>query len=197
MRAFNAAASYAAQVGFVGHVFTQQSIHVRCYRELRDRLPPSSQMAVRAIGKAVETFRRDKKVCPAFRYGHAAMAAVTVSLCGLERACARVAFDAARPSDRRHGLRRVPSRVLATAQGASGPCLANMAPSTLMRRLMSRKPRRFNQRAFSVSTWVSSTLPQILMVLYTWDAIEAVRPSAPRLLDVPTNRRIPRAPSGA
>jgi IS605 OrfB family transposase len=67
MRAFNAAASYAAQVGFDDHVFTQQSIHVRCYRELRDRFGLSSQMAVRAIGKAVETFKRDKKACPVFR----------------------------------------------------------------------------------------------------------------------------------
>ena len=67
MRAFNAAASYAAQVGFADHVFSQQAIHVRCYRELRDRFGLSSQMAVRAIGKAVETFRRDKTVCPVFR----------------------------------------------------------------------------------------------------------------------------------
>ena len=58
MRAFNAAASYAADVGFTTHVFSQESIHVRCYRELRDRFGLSSQMAVRAIGKAVETFRR-------------------------------------------------------------------------------------------------------------------------------------------
>ena len=67
MRAFNAAASHAAQVGFADHVFSQQAIHVRCYRELRDRFGLSSQMAVRAIGKAVETFRREKKVCPVFR----------------------------------------------------------------------------------------------------------------------------------
>ena len=67
MRAFNAAASYAADVGFTTHVFSQESIHVRCYRELRDRFGLSSQMAVRAIGKAVETFRRDKRVCPIFR----------------------------------------------------------------------------------------------------------------------------------
>src|SRR6266446_7812585 len=67
MCAFNAAASYAAQVGFAAHVFTQQSIHVRCYRALRDRFGLSSQMAVRAIGKAVETFKRDKTVCPVFR----------------------------------------------------------------------------------------------------------------------------------
>ena len=67
MRAFNAAASHAARVGFADHVFSQQAIHVRCYRELRDRFGLSSQMAVRAIGKAVETFKRDKKVCPVFR----------------------------------------------------------------------------------------------------------------------------------
>ena len=67
MRVFNAAASYAAEVGFADHVFTQQSIHRRCYRELRDRFGLSSQMAVRAIGKAVETFKRDKCHCPVFR----------------------------------------------------------------------------------------------------------------------------------
>src|SRR5207253_5145261 len=67
MHAFNAAASYAAQVGFTDHVFTKQSIHVRCYRELRDRFGLSSQMAVRAIGKTVETYKRDKRQCPVFR----------------------------------------------------------------------------------------------------------------------------------
>lgn len=67
MHAFNAAASYAAAVGFRDHVFTQLSIHKRCYRELRSRFGLSAQMAVRAIGKAVETFKRNKRVCPVFR----------------------------------------------------------------------------------------------------------------------------------
>lgn len=67
MHAFNAAASYAAQVAFRDHVFNQASIHKRCYRELRDRFGLSSQMAVRAIGKAVETFKRDKRMCPVFK----------------------------------------------------------------------------------------------------------------------------------
>lgn len=67
MQAFNAAASYAAEVGFRDHVFTQASIHKRCYRQLRNRFGLSAQMAVRAIGKAVEAFRRDKKRCPAFK----------------------------------------------------------------------------------------------------------------------------------
>jgi putative transposase len=67
MHAFNAAASYAAEVGFHDHVFSQQAIHLRCYRQLRERFGLKAQMAVRAIGKAVETFRRDKRACPVFR----------------------------------------------------------------------------------------------------------------------------------
>jgi putative transposase len=67
MHAFNAAASYIAEVGFRDHVFSQISLHKRCYRDVRDRFGLSAQMAVRAIGKAVEAFKRDKKVCPVFR----------------------------------------------------------------------------------------------------------------------------------
>ncbi len=66
MRAFNAAASQAAKVGFNAGVFSQPSIHGRCYRDLRDTFGVSSQTAVRAIGKAVECFARDKTKCPVF-----------------------------------------------------------------------------------------------------------------------------------
>ncbi len=67
MERFNTAASHAAQVGFEAGVFSQPSIHKRCYRELRERYEISAQMAVRAIGKAVEVFRRDRTRCPTFR----------------------------------------------------------------------------------------------------------------------------------
>ena len=67
MHAFNAAASYVAEVGYRDHVFSQIPLHKRCYRELRNRFGLSAQMAVRAIGKAVETFKRDKRVCPVFK----------------------------------------------------------------------------------------------------------------------------------
>ena len=67
LRAFNAAASFAAQVAFTAQVFGQPAIHARCYRELRERFGVSSQMAVRAMGKAVETCKRDKTCCPVFR----------------------------------------------------------------------------------------------------------------------------------
>ena len=67
MERFNEAASFAARVGFEAGVFSQPSIHQRCYAEIRDRFGLSAQMAVRAIGKAVECFRRDKTTCPAFK----------------------------------------------------------------------------------------------------------------------------------
>jgi IS605 OrfB family transposase len=67
MRAFNAAASHAARIGFDAKRYSQQTIHRLCYRELRDRFGLSAQMAVRAIGKAVECFRRSRAVCPVFK----------------------------------------------------------------------------------------------------------------------------------
>jgi putative transposase len=64
---FNAAASYAAKVGFENKVVSQISIHKRCYYEIREKFGLSSQMTVRAIGKAVECFARDKTKCPVFK----------------------------------------------------------------------------------------------------------------------------------
>ncbi len=62
MERFNETASFAAKVGFDAGVFSQPSIHQRCYAEIRSRFGLSAQMAVRAIGKAVECFKRDKTV---------------------------------------------------------------------------------------------------------------------------------------
>ena len=67
MEAFNAAASHAAALGFEQKYFGQNNLHKIAYRELRDRFGLSAQMAVRAIGKAVECFQRDKNKCPAFK----------------------------------------------------------------------------------------------------------------------------------
>jgi len=72
MEHFNAAATHAARIGFEAKVFSAPSIHRRCYRDLRERFGLSAQMAVRAIGKAVEVFRRDKTRCPVFQ-PHGAM----------------------------------------------------------------------------------------------------------------------------
>jgi IS605 OrfB family transposase len=71
MERSNAAASFAAKVGFEAGVHSQPSIHKRCYAELRERFGLSSQMAVRAIGKAVEAFAtlraKGRDECPEFR----------------------------------------------------------------------------------------------------------------------------------
>jgi len=67
MERFNEAASFAARAGFEAGVFSQPSIHKLAYREIRERFDLSAQMAVRAIGKAVECFHRDKTVCPVFK----------------------------------------------------------------------------------------------------------------------------------
>jgi IS605 OrfB family transposase len=67
MKAMNAAATYAARVGFENHVFGQVSIHRLCYQELRKRFGLGAQHAVRAISKAVDSFARDKTICPVFR----------------------------------------------------------------------------------------------------------------------------------
>lgn len=67
MERFNEAATYAAKVGFEAKVYSQPSIHKLAYREIREQFGLSAQLAVRAIGKAVETFKRDKTKCPVFK----------------------------------------------------------------------------------------------------------------------------------
>jgi IS605 OrfB family transposase len=64
---FNAAATEAARIGFARGKFSQLHIHKLCYRQLRKQFGVSSQTAVRAIGKAVECFVRDKAKCPKFQ----------------------------------------------------------------------------------------------------------------------------------
>jgi putative transposase len=67
MERFNEAATFAAKVGFEAGVFGQVTLHRLAYREIRERFGLSSQMAIRAIAKAVECFHRDKTKCPVFK----------------------------------------------------------------------------------------------------------------------------------
>ena len=67
MRLCNEAATYAAAKGFAAGVYGQVSLHHLSYYKIRERFGLSSQLAVRAIAKAVECFQRDKTVCPVFR----------------------------------------------------------------------------------------------------------------------------------
>lgn len=71
MERFNAAASFAAKVAFDAGVRSQPAIHKRCYRDLREKFDLSAQMAVRAIGKAVEALaslraKGERDTCPEF-----------------------------------------------------------------------------------------------------------------------------------
>ena len=67
MERANEAATFAARLGFAAQVFSQPSIHKLAYAEIRSRFGLSAQVAVRAIGKAVECFARDKSKCPVFK----------------------------------------------------------------------------------------------------------------------------------
>ncbi len=86
MERFNEAASFAAKMGFDARVYSQPSIHRLAYAEIRRRFDLSAQMAVRAIGKAVECFKRDKTVCPVFKkYGAITYDERILSFKGLDR----------------------------------------------------------------------------------------------------------------
>jgi IS605 OrfB family transposase len=67
MERVNEAATFAARAGFEARVYSQPSIHKLVYADIRSRFGLSAQMAVRAIGKAVECFARDKTICPVFK----------------------------------------------------------------------------------------------------------------------------------
>jgi putative transposase len=71
MERFNEAATFAAKAGFEAKVYSQPSIHKLAYAEIRTQFGLSAQMAVRAIGKAVEAFttlkKKEIKTCPTFK----------------------------------------------------------------------------------------------------------------------------------
>jgi putative transposase len=72
MERFNEAANFAARIAFDAGVRSQPAIHQRCYTAIRERFGLSAQMAVRAIGKVVETLaslraKGQRETCPQFR----------------------------------------------------------------------------------------------------------------------------------
>jgi putative transposase len=67
MRACNAAADRAAEVAFEYKTANKIRLQPLVYTELREQFGLSSQMAVRAISKACEAYKRDKKIRPTFR----------------------------------------------------------------------------------------------------------------------------------
>lgn len=67
MRACNAASSRAAEVAFEHRTANKVKLQPLVYGELRERFGLSAQMAVRAIAKACEAYKRDKTIQPVFR----------------------------------------------------------------------------------------------------------------------------------
>lgn len=67
MRACNAASNRAAEVAFQHRTANKIRLQPLVYRELREEFGLSSQMAIRAIAKACEAYKRDKKIKPKFR----------------------------------------------------------------------------------------------------------------------------------
>jgi len=72
MEAFNRGCDYVAQVAFEKRLANKIAIQPFVYGALRADFGLSSQMAIRAIAKAIEAYKRDKTIQPTF-YPHGAM----------------------------------------------------------------------------------------------------------------------------
>ena len=69
---FNAACNWLAEVAFANRCANKFALQKLAYYETRNRFGLSAQMAVRAISKTVEAYKRDKRIQPSFR-PHGAM----------------------------------------------------------------------------------------------------------------------------
>jgi putative transposase len=72
LEAFNAACNAIADVAFAHHLANKIELQKLVYYDIRQRFGLSSQMAIRAIAKVAEAYKRDKNVKPRFR-PHGAM----------------------------------------------------------------------------------------------------------------------------
>jgi IS605 OrfB family transposase len=72
MERFNEACNYLSELAFSHYTAGQVKLHHLAYHYLREHYGLSAQMAVRAIGKVAETYRRDKSKLVIFR-PHSAM----------------------------------------------------------------------------------------------------------------------------
>jgi IS605 OrfB family transposase len=60
MESFNQACSFTAEIAFNQKCFSKFKLQTLVYRTLRDKFSLSSQMAVRAIAKVVDAYKKDK-----------------------------------------------------------------------------------------------------------------------------------------
>ena len=66
MHQFNAACNYVAEKAFELHTANKIRLQKVVYHQIREQFGISSQMAVRAISKACEAYKRDKSIKPEF-----------------------------------------------------------------------------------------------------------------------------------
>jgi IS605 OrfB family transposase len=67
MLAFNDACTWIAAYAFGERMFSKFALQKAIYYEVRARFNLSAQLAIRAIAKVVEAYKRDKKVCISFQ----------------------------------------------------------------------------------------------------------------------------------
>jgi predicted transposase len=67
MHAFNAACTWIAEVAYAQHCASKFQLQKQLYYEVRQRFGLSAQLAIRAIAKTVEAYKRDKTTQVAFR----------------------------------------------------------------------------------------------------------------------------------
>src|SRR5215467_13455373 len=72
LETFNAACNQIAETAYEHHEANKLALQRHVYYAIRERLGLSSQMAIRAIAKVSEAYKRDKKTKPTFR-AHGAM----------------------------------------------------------------------------------------------------------------------------
>src|SRR6266567_5873185 len=67
MHAFNEAANYVAGMAFAEKTANKFALQKLVYGELRTTYKLASQLAIRAISKASEAYKRDKSIQPTFK----------------------------------------------------------------------------------------------------------------------------------
>jgi IS605 OrfB family transposase len=67
MHAFNAACTWIAEMAYQQQCASKFTLQRQLYQEVRQRFGLSAQLAIRAIAKTVEAYKRDKKTKVAFR----------------------------------------------------------------------------------------------------------------------------------
>lgn len=87
MQAFNAACTYIAEIAYAQRCASKFTLQKLLYYEVRARFGLSAQLAIRAIAKVVEAYKRDKSTPVAFRpTGAVVYDARILSFQGLEAA---------------------------------------------------------------------------------------------------------------